>query len=137
MLGGAKQSLALSCAAMEDSFILEQADLIAKAKITNISKPFEVPYLRENPDHKVTFEILDVYKGDQGLLNTQITADFPAFMVTWGPDLNVGEQGEFLFSYNEKEKTWWYKGPGGCTYLSEGAWEKLRNPEKGIIPPSP
>ena len=110
----------------EPKVVINSADLIAKAKITKIKGAMKVPYLREKPDQDITFEILDIYKGDEELLGNEITANFSSFMMMWGPTLAEEQEGEFLFIYNEKDEFWDYFGPGGCTYLNEDVWQALK-----------
>ena len=120
-----KAALALSCAQPDDQQIIENSDLIVKARITDIEEPLKI---LNNPrsDKIITFGIEQVYRGDKDLAGQEIKAQFPNFMNTWGPQLEEGQEGEYIFDFNEKNEEWFYAGPGGCTFLSEPSWAKLR-----------
>jgi hypothetical protein len=118
-------SFALSCIEPNPE-VIPQNELIVRAKILEIKTALHVPYLQdaEHQDDIITFEILDVYKGPQDLPE-KITATFSRIMKTWGPKFTAGEEGEFLFDRAQSGE-WQYAGPGGCTFVSEKAWEVLR-----------
>ncbi len=120
------QAFALSCMPPEPGSVMNSADLIAKAEIVNIKKPFVKDMLEQPHDQLIEFKILQIYKSDVTFrLPTSIQVSFSSFMQTWGPDLKTGEVGEFMFRH-EQERGWIYAGPGGCSYLDEAEWEKLR-----------
>jgi len=72
----------------------------------------------------ITFQILEIYKGPENLPNT-IKAKLPHEYITWGPHLETGQAGEYMFTH-DSDGEWQYAGPGACAYLSEEAWIKLR-----------
>lgn len=129
MLGLTNPVWALSCEMSDPKVTVNSADLIAKAKIVEIENYTENPDIGNNSKQKITFEILDVYKGDQELLGNRITANFSSVMRLWGPTIAEEQENEFLFIYNNKEEVWEYFGPGGCTYLNDDVWELLRTRE--------
>ena len=126
LMAASQPALALNCASKENSEeYIPQNALIVRAKVTSIEPEFYIPYIQkeENQDQIVTFQILDVYKGPEVVPDT-ITAEFSNFFKYWGPHLKVGEDGEYLF--DKINSDWVYSGPGGCTVVSEKAWQQLR-----------
>jgi hypothetical protein len=119
-------AMALSCAPMQSPDAIPQNDLIVRAKVLEIKTPPNMPAVPEANqwNESVTFEILDVYKGPQDLPKT-FTANFSNFFKAWGPHLTVGGEGEYLFDLADNGELQ-YAGPGGCTFVSEKAWEVLR-----------
>jgi len=117
---------ALECAPPENPDQVPDNQLIVRARIIQIETPLHIPFIRDasEQDDVVTFEIIDLYKGPQDMPHT-FGARFSPFFKTWGPDLKPGQEGEFLFD-QKTGRGWQYSGPGGCTQISEKAWQVLR-----------
>ena len=117
---------ALECAPSQNPDQVPDNQLIVRAKVIQIETPLHIPFIRDasEQDDVVTFEIINLYKGPQDMPQT-FDARFSHFFKTWGPDLKPGQEGEFLFD-QEMGRAWQYSGPGGCTQISEKAWQALR-----------
>lgn len=124
LIGYAGPARALSCAEGDKNFIPDN-ELIVRAKILSIRHGFYIPFIQDPQDRDeiITFEILDSYKAPVEMPDI-FEARFTRFFQTWGPDLKEGQEGEYLFG--KEDGQWTYQGPGGCTFVSDGAWEALR-----------
>lgn len=130
-------SWALSCAVKDGAEdVIPQNELIVKAKVLDIKTAPNIPLIREEGegDSIVTFEIVDLYNGPEKMPAT-FKAHFSNFYQKWGPHLEVGNTGEYLFS-SRKLGGWDYAGPGGCNYYSEKAWQVLREKAHPIKNPA-
>ncbi|QQG36499.1 MAG: hypothetical protein HYS17_01520 [Micavibrio aeruginosavorus] len=125
-------AFALSCAPPSDPDAVPQNELIVRAKVVERQVEPHIPLLekRHRMDDIVTFEVLAFYKAPVGKPKI-IKARFSPFFKSWGPDLRPGQEGEYLFN-RRGDGGWDYAGPGGCTYISEKAWNILRR--KQIAP---
>ncbi|MBL4804819.1 MAG: hypothetical protein JKY71_08135 [Alphaproteobacteria bacterium] len=121
-----KPAWALSCAEPDYAQIVEDSDLIAKALILEVEEFPDEEHVTNNREQTVKFEIQQVYKGDDTLKGTQINVRVSSFKRVWGPKLSEGQEDEFLFVYNDEAQSWYYRGPGGCTYLNDDVWQALR-----------
>lgn len=122
---------ALSCASVEGAEDrVPQNELIVKARIASIKTAIHIPFIQkaEEQDEIITFEIIDLYKGPQNMPRT-FDARFSRFYKTWGPRLQVGQEGEYLFD-QKNGRAWQFSGPGGCNWVSEKAWQILREAAK-------
>lgn len=119
-------AFALSCMQPDPQHVTESADLIVKARVLNIKKPLIKTTFNQYYDEMIEFKILQIYK--VGSLKIEVppilNVKFPSFMRVWGPDLQEGQEGEYLFQ--KQGNGWVYAGPGGCSFLEESEWEKLR-----------
>ncbi len=118
---------ALSCASVEGAEdAIPQNELIVKAKVIDITTAMRVPLLQEHgaAGDIITFEIIDLYKGPEETPR-KFKAHMSNFYKTWGPHLKEGDTGEYLFDVR-KAGGWDYAGPGGCNFISEKAWQTLR-----------
>lgn len=118
---------ALSCASVEGAEDrVPQNQLIVKAKIIDIKTAMHIPFIQnaQEQDEIITFEIIDLYKGPPDMPRT-FDARFSPFYKTWGPKLKVGQEGEYLFD-QKNGRAWQFSGPGGCNWVSEKAWQILR-----------
>jgi len=111
---------ALDCDINPDSKIIAYSDLIVRAQIKEIDLK---SILHDFPKH-ITFKILEIYKGPENPPNI-ITAKLHHIYDTWGPDLEEGQVGGFMFT-QKSDGEWLYFGPGACSYISEKAWINLR-----------
>lgn len=118
-------ALALSCVSPQPD-AMPGNELIAKARVTAIADQWF------SDDKTITFEIISLYRAPTGM-KPVIKASWSHFYQTWGPQLALGQVGEFLFDH-KLGSDWVYSGPGGCNYVSETAWEKLR---AGAVSPTP
>lgn len=123
---------ALSCASIEGAEdIMPQNELIVRAKVVSVVRKPHIPLVQNEyaVDDLVTFQILDVYRGPDQIPET-IKTSRSSFYRSWGPHMEEGVEGEYLF--DRKGGDWVFAGPGGCTYYSEKVWQTLRE-EKGAV----
>lgn len=121
---------ALSCAPPSDPEAVPQNELIVRARLLERKTEAHIPLLEESfqKDDILTFEVVSFYKApaDQSAI---FKAHLSPLYKSWGPDLKPGIEGEYLFSLR-KGGGWDYAGPGACTYVSEKAWQVLRENAK-------
>ncbi|MCM2343527.1 MAG: hypothetical protein NDJ24_03125 [Alphaproteobacteria bacterium] len=129
----ASKAHALSCAPPPEPEVMPQNALIVKAQVLDIKVGGHIPLIQDarHQDEIITFEVIDFYRAPVGQPK-QFKAHLSPFFRSWGPHLQPGQQGEYLF--NPREGGGWdYAGPGGCNYISEEMWGRLR---QGAIPAS-
>lgn len=122
---------ALSCASVEGAEDrVPQNQLIVKAKVVDIKTAMYIPFIQkaEQQDEIITFEVIDLYKGPADMPR-KFDARFTHFYKTWGPRLKIGQEGEYLFD-QKNGRAWEFSGPGGCNWVSEKAWQILREGAK-------
>lgn len=126
LLLAAPQAYALSCAPPPEPEVMPQNALIVKARVMDIRPTGHIPLIEDprQQDEIVTFEVIDFYKAPAGQPE-KFKAHFSVFFKHWGPRLQPGQEGEYLFN-PRAGGGWDYAGPGGCQYVSEEMWERLR-----------
>lgn len=124
-------SWTLSCVERKEAdIIIPRNELIVKARVLDMKTEMHIPFLQDanDADDVITFEVIDFYKAPNSMPRT-FKAHMSRFYKTWGPDLQVGQIGEYLFDAR-KAGGWDYAGPGGCNYYSEKEWQTLRENAK-------